>query len=324
MNKDKKVGNKRFTVYDSEANTVLELINELGSLTNNVCDSLDNKTDLFGDHKGSWQGLNRPTMSEEGMRATVEDIIDNKIPSIETSLDNIKNRMEDNVLIIDSKYFKNKNHGQAIEDIINNTTATKIIFPKQDYEIDGTIIINKNDIELDFSNATLKWTNTVPLSSSSDYLGMLWVKGNVVGDKININSYNKSINEKRYGVVECNSIGNLKVGDFIEINCDTGEWLKDYSNFRPALNTIAKIVAIDGNEITIDHYAPFDFSVGTFNGTIQKVNAVGNVKIKNMKYIDTITPVDSDNRQSWSSGIALKYCNNVILENNKIKSVKNS
>ena len=87
MNIDEKVGNKRFTVYDSEANTALELINELGALTNDVCDSLDNKTDLYGDHKGSWQGLNRPTMSEEGMRATVEDIIDNKIPSIETSLE---------------------------------------------------------------------------------------------------------------------------------------------------------------------------------------------------------------------------------------------
>ena len=72
MNIDEKVGNKRFTVYDSEANTVLELINELDSLTNDVCDALDNKTDLYGDHKGSWQGLNRPTMSEEGMRATVE------------------------------------------------------------------------------------------------------------------------------------------------------------------------------------------------------------------------------------------------------------
>ena len=80
MNIDEKVGNKRFTVYDSEANTVLELLNELGSLTNDVCDSLDNKTDLFGDHKGSWQGLSKPTLSDEGMRATVEDIIENKIP----------------------------------------------------------------------------------------------------------------------------------------------------------------------------------------------------------------------------------------------------
>ena len=94
MNKDKKVGNKRFTVYDSEANTVLELVNELGAFTNDVCDSLDNKTDLYGDHKGSWQGLNRPTMSEEGMRATVEDIIDNKIPSIQTSLEHKTNNNE--------------------------------------------------------------------------------------------------------------------------------------------------------------------------------------------------------------------------------------
>ena len=94
MNKDKKVGNKRFTVYDSEANTALELLRELGTLTNDVCDELDNKTDLFGDHKGSWQGLNRPTMSEEGMRATVEDIIDNKIPSIQTSLEHKTNNNE--------------------------------------------------------------------------------------------------------------------------------------------------------------------------------------------------------------------------------------
>ena len=84
--------NKRFTVYDCEDKTVLELINKLGTITNGVQDSLDNKTDLYGDHKGSWQGLNRPTMSEEGMRATVEDIIDNKIPSIETSLEHIENK----------------------------------------------------------------------------------------------------------------------------------------------------------------------------------------------------------------------------------------
>ena len=64
----------KFTVYDNEGNTVLELINELGSLTNDICDSLDNKTDLYGNHLGQWQGLNRPTLSDEGMRATVEKL----------------------------------------------------------------------------------------------------------------------------------------------------------------------------------------------------------------------------------------------------------
>lgn len=81
-------GNK-FSVYESEEKTVLCLLDELGSQVNHNTSKLGNKTDLYGDHKGTWQGLNRPTMSDEGMRATVEDIIDNKIPPMQSSLDNI-------------------------------------------------------------------------------------------------------------------------------------------------------------------------------------------------------------------------------------------
>ena len=77
MYMDEKVGNKRFTVYDSEADTVLELIEDLGEYANSI---------PYSDHKGSWQGLSRPTLSEEGMRATVEDIIDNKIPNINNKI----------------------------------------------------------------------------------------------------------------------------------------------------------------------------------------------------------------------------------------------
>ena len=94
MNMDKKEINKRFTVYDSKAETVLELMREFGDLAEDVCNELNTKTDLHGDHKGSWQGLNRPTMSEEGMRSTVEDIIDNKIPSINETLGTIQSEFE--------------------------------------------------------------------------------------------------------------------------------------------------------------------------------------------------------------------------------------
>lgn len=80
-------GNK-FSVYESEEKTVLGLLDELGSQVNHNTDNFKNKTDLHGDHKGSWQGLSKPTLSEEGMRSTVEDIIGNKIPSIQNSLDN--------------------------------------------------------------------------------------------------------------------------------------------------------------------------------------------------------------------------------------------
>ncbi|MGM9544668.1 MAG: hypothetical protein ACI3T9_06755, partial [Romboutsia timonensis] len=63
---------KKFTVYDNEEKTVLELLRNIGDFTNDIAIELEGKTDLNGDHKGSWQGLSKPTLSEEGMRATVE------------------------------------------------------------------------------------------------------------------------------------------------------------------------------------------------------------------------------------------------------------
>lgn len=67
-------GNK-FSIYKSEEKSVLGLLKELGEQSNYNTETLENKTDIFGDHKGSWQGLSRPTMSDEGMRATVEQHI---------------------------------------------------------------------------------------------------------------------------------------------------------------------------------------------------------------------------------------------------------
>ncbi|MGL5752530.1 MAG: SGNH/GDSL hydrolase family protein [Paraclostridium sp.] len=62
----------RFSVFTSDEKDALGLIEELGKQTNDNSDALASKTDLTGDHKGSWQGLSKPTLSEEGMRATVE------------------------------------------------------------------------------------------------------------------------------------------------------------------------------------------------------------------------------------------------------------
>lgn len=86
---------KRFSVYTSEEKSVLGLIKELGKQTNYNSDALDNKTDINGDHKGTWQGLSKPTLSEEGMRATVEKINEQDIPTINSQigfLDQLKSR----------------------------------------------------------------------------------------------------------------------------------------------------------------------------------------------------------------------------------------
>ena len=71
-----------FSIYDSEERTVLKIIEKIFNSSKEIIEEVEKKTDLNGDHKGSWQGLNKPTLSEEGMRAVVEDITDNKLPSI--------------------------------------------------------------------------------------------------------------------------------------------------------------------------------------------------------------------------------------------------
>lgn len=67
----------RFSVFTSDEKSVLGLIQELGDFSNNINEEIKNKTDLTGDHKGTWQGLSKPTMSDEGMRSTVEKIQNN-------------------------------------------------------------------------------------------------------------------------------------------------------------------------------------------------------------------------------------------------------
>lgn len=61
----------RFSIYTSDERSALGLIKQLGDQTNFNTDELENKTDLNGDHKGTWQGLN-PTQTIEGGFAQVD------------------------------------------------------------------------------------------------------------------------------------------------------------------------------------------------------------------------------------------------------------
>lgn len=87
---------ERFSVYESDEKQVLGLLKELGTYTNKALDELDQKTDLTGDHKGSWQGLSKPTLSDEGMRATVEKHIKD-ISTLDNAVININSKIELNI-----------------------------------------------------------------------------------------------------------------------------------------------------------------------------------------------------------------------------------
>lgn len=189
MNKDKKVGNKRFTVYDSEANTALELLRELGTFTNEVCDELDNKTDLYGDHKGSWQGLNRPTMSEEGMRATVEKIDEVEMPKIK---EEINKKVEYTDLRIFKPSFGYNALGRPSSDVTSTTGQENMLKSMLDIGVDefsycikiaersnGTMYIDE-DIEL--INFTLDYCKKNNIKISKVHLYVDQEKQTITGN----------------------------------------------------------------------------------------------------------------------------------------------
>lgn len=100
----------KFTVYDSEEKTVLKLVNNINNFVGELSKGLDEKTDIKGNHEGSWQGLSRPTLSDEGMRATVENMLEEtkniKENVSSLNVDNIANKkILENIAL----RYKNKN-----------------------------------------------------------------------------------------------------------------------------------------------------------------------------------------------------------------------
>ena len=79
----------KFSIYKSEEKSVLKLIENINNFNGELAEEIDQKTDLMGDHKGSWQGLSKPTLSEEGMRATVEKINEVDIPKLTEQVNKI-------------------------------------------------------------------------------------------------------------------------------------------------------------------------------------------------------------------------------------------
>lgn len=95
----------KFSIYKSEEKTVLKLLESIGKWIEEIIKGVEDKTDLYGDHKGSWQGLERPTLSDEGMRAVVEKIQNTtETKEIQTITSNI---------LVD-KYFKIASFGKNV------------------------------------------------------------------------------------------------------------------------------------------------------------------------------------------------------------------
>ena len=103
---------KNFSIYTSDERSALGLIEELGNQTNYNTEELEKvkesdnkkvsheemnriyKIDKNADFTGSWHGIKKPTASQEGLQATVDKIVEQDIPNINSQLEHKANEDE--------------------------------------------------------------------------------------------------------------------------------------------------------------------------------------------------------------------------------------
>ena len=142
---------KRFSVYESEEKSALGLIKELGEQSNYNTDEVERleekKLNIDGDFKGSWWGLSKPTMADEGLKAQVEkSVID---------IDNLNARTE----ITESNLNQKVNRS-------DNYWATLNIFDEQTREI----ILNGGEINAVLGDLNITTSNIDYNSIGADKL----------------------------------------------------------------------------------------------------------------------------------------------------------
>lgn len=195
---------KHFSIYNSEEKQMLGLLKELGDQTNfntvkaeemeeDYNNKLNNKTDINGDHKGSWQGLNKPTMSEEGMRATVEKIIEQDIPLI------IKDIAKRNYFYSPEMFGETgtNNDTKVIQDMFdfiaeNNLEGANIKFISKKYVFDEVIIKTPN-LNIS-SNGIIDGTFIVQSVENLDVNSFNIISMNVVFNGVTFKSDNRREN----------------------------------------------------------------------------------------------------------------------------------
>lgn len=286
---------QRFSVYDSEEKQVLGLVKELGEYTNKALDTLDIKTDLNGDHKGSWQGLSKPTLSEEGMRATVEKHVED-IKELSTSIENITLFANDENSLINAIALSRI--GGTIQ-LTNDINITKKIVINKEIVFDGC-----GHKLICMSNGLHDWfyvsANKVEIINTSfdDNL-----KGRVI-IAVNNTNYIKIKNcyftgySKEYGYYKTDSLVRLDIGvknAFIE-DCIFEDSGYQYDHSTENLNR-----CISFNDVNNE--------VGKVKNTIfRRVNQAMVSVIKNLSVENCIFDNVKDN-SVYTSGEVLKVTN---------------
>lgn len=120
------------------------------------------KLDEQGNFTGSWFGLNKPTLSEEGMRAVVEKLNDETIPIMDNNID-ITLKSKTNWLNV-VEYGADKTGvvdcTTLVQNLINNNKGCVIYFPKGTYIISQLQLTEGTTIQGDGLFSSVLKSNT--------------------------------------------------------------------------------------------------------------------------------------------------------------------
>lgn len=209
------------------------------------------------------------------------------------------------------------NDRPALQNLISeakNNKVKKIIIPKSTYRIDGILLIDRDDIEIDFSGSTLL-SYAQSTGNAKGETGIISVIGRFIETDITPISYYRSLYEyqgthtppanspalltfekhtKDIGKLTTDNNDYFSIGDEIMIVGWTKANTDGYTvtGFNPVLRTVATILDKDATHLYIDYASPFNYpafvTTDKQKSVVNKIETVKNVKIKNVIIKDMV------------------------------------
>jgi hypothetical protein len=249
---------------------------------------------------------------------TLEKLINETLlKNINDKVDKIEQQIEINVLMFGCKNdgeFDNTTALKSLFDSLDSTKSYTIVFPTGTYKITDEILINKNNITLDFKNSNIFFSSTknYDFNASKGIFKFFNSREEYASIVKSVDNFYRVDSNRNHIVTKLylnSNLENFNINDYISVLLHVGS--APFTKRMPSLSSIAKIIDKQEDGIVIDYYCPYDFkeynNVFTVN-RIRKYNMCENIKIKNCNFtfFDKIYDI---------SPFAFVGCKNVTVNN---------
>ncbi len=282
----------------------------------------------------------------------VQEEFEKTTMQLETNLSRIED-INTNVLSLGAKGDGVTDETTILQNIFNSLPfGSRVSFPhKKVFKITRPLVINRDDIHIDFNGSKLLYAGTENLDSDNGtgrIYGAITVRGELIDSTktnvVDIISNEGIIDQEYYSngdnfkglkqpftqvtkiITDNTTIGNvIKKGDFVSVYVrnHSGTWDKNYGDNPSMLNVIARVIYVDVANVYVDVCSDLRFNPDKVNGNITLLKPVNNVTIENLIFEDiNDTPIpstitDNSERDSWVAGISVRYATNFTLLNYK-------